>query len=51
MEFAAYCPVCKFHVVNAVLRHGSSANIEAGEAEVTLAHSTGNPGVKATTSG
>ena len=43
MEFVAYCPICKSRVVRAVLRHGSLANLESGEGEVGLAHSTGNP--------
>jgi hypothetical protein len=43
MKFVAYCPICKARVVGAVLRHGSSANLENGEGEVGLAHSTGNP--------
>ena len=43
MRFVAYCPICKFRVVCAVLRDGSSANLESGEGEVGLAHSTGNP--------
>ena len=43
MEFVAYWPICKFRVVGAALRHGSSANLENGEGEVGLAHSTGNP--------
>ena len=43
MKVDAYCPICKFRVVGAVLRPGSSANLEKGEGEVGLAHSTGNP--------
>ena len=42
MEFVAYCPICKSRVVGVALRHGSSANLENGEGEVGLAHSTGN---------
>jgi len=43
MQFVAYCPICKSRVANAVLRDGSSANLESGKGEVALAHSTGNP--------
>jgi hypothetical protein len=42
MQFVAYCPICRSRVANAVLRDGSSANLESGK-EVALAHSTGNP--------